>query len=180
MNTLVFESGHQQGISSTVGRTVLLVCVGWFAATLGTALAGGFNAAAGERPLAILLVIAMPVLLYGLGYLGIKSFRDWVLTLDMRQLILLHSWRMVGIGFVFLYFYDRLPALFALPAGLGDAMAAMGAVFVAIALYQNAATVSPGRIYLWNTLGLIDFAVAVSLGVLTRTGEVLHHQCCLL
>jgi len=91
----------------------------------------------------------------------------------MRQLILLHSWRMVGIGFVFLYFYDRLPALFALPAGLGDAMAAMGALFIGIALYEHTATVSPKRVYLWNMFGLIDFVVAVSMGVMTRTGEVL-------
>jgi hypothetical protein len=81
---------------------------------------------------------------------------------------------MVGAGFVLLYFYDRLPALFALPAALGDAVTAMGAVFVGIALYERASKVSGKRVYLWNTFGLIDLVVAVSMGVMTRTGEVLH------
>jgi len=174
MNVLVFNSGNEQGISPTVSRVVLLICIGWFAAVLGIALAGGFNAPAGERPLAILLAVTMPVVIYVIAYFRIDAFREWVLSLDMRQLMLLHSWRMVGMGFVLLYFYDRLPALFALPAGLGDAMAAMGAVFIGIALYERAETVSRKWVYLWNTFGLIDFVVAVSLGVMTRTGEALH------
>jgi len=174
MNTLVFESNNEQVISSAVGRAVLLICAGWFVAVLSMALSGRFDAPAGERPLVILFAVTMPVALYGLAYFSIKVFREWVLNLDMRQLILLHSWRMVGIGFVFLYFYDRLPALFALPAGLGDAMAAIGAVFIGVALYQRAATVSPERVYLWNMFGLIDFVVAVSMGVMTRTGEALY------
>jgi len=174
MNTLVFDPGSEQGISPITGRVVLLVCIGWFTAVLGTALSGGFDAPAGERPLAILLAVTVPVALYLIAYFSIKAFRNWVLSLDMRQLMLLHSWRMVGMGFVFLYFYDRLPALFALPAGLGDAMAAMGAVLMGIALYERAETVSRKRVYLWNTFGLVDFVVAVSLGVMTRTGEALH------
>jgi hypothetical protein len=53
-------------------------------------------------------------------------------------------------------------------------MSAMGAVFIGIALYERASTVTPKRVYLWNAFGLIDFAVAVSMGVMTRSGEVLH------
>ena len=174
MSTLFFEPENEQGISPAVGRTVLLICIGWFVAVLASALSGGFDAPSAERPLAILFAVTMPVIIYAIAYYSSKPFRDWVLSLDMRRLILLHSWRMVGIGFVLLYFYDRLPAFFALPAGLGDAMAAMGAVFVAIALYERAVTVTPKRIILWNAFGLIDFVVAVSLGVMTRTGEALH------
>ena len=174
MNTLVFESSNEQDASPVAGRAVLVICLGWFIAVLGAAISGGFNAPAGERPLAILMAVTMPVIIYLTAYYRIKSFREWVLSLDMRQLILLHSWRMLGTGFVFLYFYDRLPALFALPAGLGDAMTAIGALSVGIALYERASTVSRKRVYLWNTFGLIDFVLAVSMGVMTRTGEVLH------
>ena len=174
MNTLVFGSANEQGVSPVVGRVVFIICLGWFVTVLGAVLSGGFNAPAGERPLAILMAVTMPVITYAIAYYSIRAFREWVLSIDMRQLILLHSWRMVGTGFVFLYFYDRLPALFALPAGLGDAMAAIGALFVGIALYERASTVSRKRVYLWNTFGLIDFLVAVSMGVMTRTGEILH------
>ena len=143
-------------------------------AVVAMALSGGFDAAVGERPIAILFAVLTPVVLFSLSYVSINAFRNWVLGLDMRHLILLHSWRMVGMGFVFLFFHERLPALFALPAGLGDAAAAMGAIFLGIALYERAATVSHKRVYLWNTFGLIDFVIAVSLGVMTRAGELLH------
>ena len=109
-----------------------------------------------------------------LAWRNSPDFRATVLAIDTGTLVILHSWRMVGMGFVFLYFYDRLPALFALTAGLGDAMTAMAALFIGIALYQGGALVSRQRIRLWNSFGLIDFVAAVSLGVLTRSGEALH------
>jgi len=174
MNTMVFESGNESGGSHIVGRSVLLICVSWFMAVVAMALSGGFDAAVGERPVVILFAVLMPVVLFSLSYASINAFRSWVLGLDMRHLIFLHSWRMIGMGFVFLFFHDRLPALFALPAGLGDAMAAMGAIFLGIALYEHASTVSRKRVFIWNTFGLIDFVIAVSLGVMTRTGEILH------
>jgi hypothetical protein len=153
---------------------VSVICLGWFVTVLGAVLSGGFSASEGQRPVAILMAVTMSVITYAIAYYRIRAFREWVLSLDLRLLILLHSWRMVGAGFVFLYFYDRLPALFALPAGLGDAMTAIGAVFIGITLYERASTVSPERVYLWNAFGLFDFVVAVSMGVMTRTGEVLH------
>ncbi len=174
MNTLLVESVNQQGGISTTGRSVLLVGVSWFLGVTAMALAGMFDAAAGDRPLLILIAVILPVLIFSLSYWGIAAFRHWVRALDMRHLILLHSWRMIGMGFVFLYFHDDLPALFALPAGLGDAMAAIGAIFLGIAMYERAATVSRRRILAWNTFGLVDFVVAVSLGVMTRSGELLH------
>lgn len=174
MTTQVFDSGNERDVSALIGPSVLLIGISWFTVIVAIALADGFNAAVGERPFAILFAVLMPVALFGLSYTSIKAFRSWVLGLDMRHLILLHSWRMVGMGFVFLFFHDRLPALFALPAGLGDAMAAMGAVFLGIALYERASTVSRKRVFIWNTFGLIDFVIAVSLGVMTRTGEIFH------
>jgi hypothetical protein len=174
MSTWVIESDNENGATTVLTRTVLLLSAGWFLAVLSTAWSGGFDAAAGERPVAIVAAIIAPILVYSLSYLAITPFRQWVLGLDMRHLILLHSWRMVGMGFVFLYFQDRLPALFALPAGLGDAMAAAGAIFLAIAMYERPSTISTRRIFTWNTFGLVDFAAAVSLGVMTRAGDVLH------
>ena len=174
MNISVSELVNQKGTPSVVTRSVLLLCTGWFLTVFATALSGGFDALDGERPIAILVAILLPLVVFSLSYLGISSFRHWVLGLDMRHLILLHSWRMVGMGFVFLYFQDQLPALFALPAGLGDAMAAAGALFLVIAMYERASLVSASRIFTWNTFGLVDFLLAVSLGVLTRAGDVLH------
>ena len=174
MNNTVSELVSEKGAPSAVARTVLLLCAGWFLTVFTAAVSGSFNASDGERPVAIIVAILLPLVAFGLSYTGIRSFRQWVLGLDMRHLILLHSWRMVGMGFVFLYFQDQLPALFALPAGLGDAMAAAGAIFLAIVMYERASQVSARRIFTWNTFGLVDFLLAVSLGVLTRAGDIFH------
>ena len=174
MNEIVIDAISRDSGDSRMGRKVLAFVAVWFVVILALALVHGFNAPVGERPLAILLAISAPVGLFGIAYTLNAAFRDWVLNLDLRHLVLLHSWRMVGMGFVFLYFHDLLPALFALPAGLGDAMAALGALFLGIALYEHAANVSKRRIFLWNSFGLLDFVLAISLGVMTRTGELLQ------
>ena len=174
MTTLLFTSESGRGRGAAMGRLVFLIGLVWFVVALALALAGGFDAGPGEKPLAILAAILLPVAVFGLAYARIEAFRNWVLALDMRHLILLHSWRMIGMGFVFLYFHEQLPALFALPAGLGDAMAATGALWLGIALYESPASVTDQRIFMWNFFGLVDFVVAVSMGVLTRTGEIFH------
>ena len=174
MNAIFFDSDNRQKDFSLISRTVIFISLSWFAIILAAALSGGFETALGDRPMAMLFAILMPVAVFGIAYLNLQSFRAWALALDMRKLILIHSWRMVGTGFVFLYFQDKLPALFALPAGLGDAMAAIGALFLGIALYEHAELVTRKRILFWNTFGLIDFVIAVSMGILTRTGDMLH------
>lgn len=174
MTTLTLNADDKQAALPGSGRALLLAGLGWFLTVAAMAFTGLFDAAPGERPWLIVLAILLPISLFGLAYLGIDRFKGWVLALDMRHLILLHSWRMIGMGFVFLYFQDRLPALFALPAGLGDAMAAIGALVLGIAMYERPAKVSRRRIFAWNTFGLLDFVLAVSLGVLTRSGEVLQ------
>jgi hypothetical protein len=99
MNTLVVGSSNEQDVSPVVARAVLAICLGWFVAVLGAALSGGFDAPAGEQPLAILMAVTMPVIMSVAAYYRIKPFREWALSFDMRQLILLHSRRMVGTGF---------------------------------------------------------------------------------
>ncbi len=174
MSELACKVENGQCGLSAIGRSVLMIMTLWFASIVAMAVTGVFSYSAGQRPVAILLAFSLPGILFLVAYRLLPAFRQWVLALDRRRLILLHSWRMIGMGFIFLYFQDRLPALFAFPAGLGDAMTAVGAVIIGIALYEGNRAVTRRRIFLWNSFGLLDFFVAVSLGVLTRTGEVLY------
>lgn len=174
MQTLSFDFNHTKNTYRIVEHSVYLLCLVWFITVLLAALSGKFTMTPGKQPVAILLAVIVPVALFAVSYMTISAFRAWVLLLDMRQLILLHSWRMVGLGFVFLYFHDQLPALFALPAGLGDAIAAIGALFLGIALFKNASAVPRGKVILWNTFGLLDFIIAVAMGLATRTNEWLY------
>jgi hypothetical protein len=136
----------------------------WFAAILGLSLAGAFQAPPGTPPVLVAAAAAAPLAAFGALYAASAGLRAYVLALDLRVLVLLHTWRMAGLGFVFLYFQERLPGLFALPAGLGDALAAIGALVLGVALYRG--PVSRGWVAAWNGYGLADFVVALGVGVL--------------
>ncbi|WP_455200693.1 hypothetical protein [Kaarinaea lacus] len=168
MNTQSMALRETQQPSHLVTLMILVV---WFTGVFSLAAQNMFNAPPGQPPLNILLALIIPLLAFATIYAISPRFKDYVLSIDMRHLILLHSWRMLGFGFVFLYFYDVLPALFAYPAGVGDALAAIFAVFLAIAMYQNKA-ITKKWIYRWNTFGLMDFVIAVSLGIMSRTGNI--------
>jgi hypothetical protein len=69
--------------------------------------------------------------------------------------------RVVGVTFLVVMALNQLPAVFALPAGLGDIAIGVEAVFVAGGLRRGVA----GRRAVWfNILGLVDLVVAVAIG----------------
>jgi hypothetical protein len=142
----------------------------WLSAAIVLGLNGAYDAAVGALPTATIGSIGLPLLGFAVLYGTSRSFRDFVLDLDIRPLVLIHTWRMLGVGFVFLYFHDILSGWFALPAGLGDAATAVGALFLGVALYDGGTVVSRKMVFWWNTFGLIDFVIAVSMGVIMRPG----------
>ena len=75
---------------------------------------------------------------------------------------------MLGLGFLFLYAYDVLPGLFAWLAGLGDAMAAVGATVIGIRLLRGD-EVAKQSLLRWNSYGLLDFLIAVTAGTVLRS-----------
>jgi len=138
----------------------------WFSLIAAMAVNQTFITAPGSIPWPTIAAVLAPVSLYLVAYNTNGAFRNFVLGFDQRILILLHSWRVIGFGFVFLYFYDILPGLFALPAGIGDTVAAILALLLATSIFLGH-KVSKNRILLWNYFGLLDFVVAVTAGVLT-------------
>jgi hypothetical protein len=81
------------------------------------------------------------------------------------RLELPHSFRAIeGTAFLILMGLGHLPALFALPAGLGDIAAGIAAPLVAARLAQGGGR----RAALWhNAFGMTDLIVALTLGTLT-------------
>jgi hypothetical protein len=87
-----------------------------------------------------------------------------------RRLVLPHAFRVTGVFFLLYLALGHLPALFALPAGLGDIAAGIAAVLVALRLAQGTGR----RAAVWfNAYGLTDLAVGITLGALTSYG-LLH------
>jgi hypothetical protein len=70
--------------------------------------------------------------------------------------------RVVGVTFLVVLALGKLPAVFALPAGLGDMAIGVEAVFLARNLRRGVA----GRRAVWyfNVLGLVDLVVALAIG----------------
>jgi len=146
----------------------------WLAIILLLSLNEAFIPETGQPPGNILLAALTPILLFLLLFMLMRPFRQFILSLDIRLLILLHSWRMLGMGFVMLYVIDQLPPLFAFLAGFGDSLAAISAVIIGYALFTHTNGVSRLAISSWNTFGLVDFIVAISIGILTQTNATLY------
>ena len=83
------------------------------------------------------------------------------------NLIRLHLWRFVGIVFLVLMARGQMPALWALPAGIGDILVAVTAPWVARHVGTPA---GKRRAIIWNLFGMADLIVAVGLGIMTSPG----------
>ena len=85
----------------------------------------------------------------------------------VSRLELPHTPRVAGVAFLLYLALGHLPALFALPAGLGDIAAGIAAPLIARRLAQGRGR----RAALWfNAFGLTDLVTALTLGALTGFG----------
>jgi hypothetical protein len=98
-----------------------------------------------------------------------RSFRDFVLSLDLRFIAGIQAWRWAGLGFLSLYTYKVLPGMFALPAGLGDMAVGFAAPWIVLALVRRPGFAASPAFIRWNVMGILDLVVAVSLGALSAT-----------
>jgi hypothetical protein len=83
------------------------------------------------------------------------------------RLTLPHTLRVVGVTFLLVMALGHLPAVFALPAGLGDIAAGLAAPFVARRLAQGGGRT---RAVWFNLFGILDLVVALSVGFLAGLG----------
>jgi hypothetical protein len=138
----------------------------WFLLVVSLGAAGVFIGPPGRPPLALALGIGAPLLLFFAWLRLSRSFRDFVLALDLRLLAGMQAWRWAGLGFLFLYAQRVLPGLFALPAGLGDMAIGFTAPWMSRALVRRPDFAAGAAFVRWNVLGIVDLVVAVSLGTL--------------
>jgi hypothetical protein len=82
-----------------------------------------------------------------------------------------HTLRVAGGIFLVVLALGELPAVFAVPAGLGDIAVGVAAPFVARRLARGGPLGAHRRGAVWfNVLGLVDLAVALGTGVLAARG----------
>lgn len=148
---------------------VILFLGAWFLLVVSLGAVGAFAATPGTPPIAIALGVGAPLLLFFAALRLSQSFRDFVLSLDLRLIAGIQAWRWAGLGFLSLYAHNILPALFALPAGLGDMAVGFAAPWMILGLVRRPGFAASPAFIRWNVLGIVDLAVAVSLGALIAT-----------
>ncbi len=147
---------------STVVSLPYLLFGAWSLAAF-TALVGGlFGTGTGEPSLAIVVQLVVLVAGFLVLYRTVPALRRGVRSLDPAFLTALQSWRILGMMFLFVMALGRLPAVFAIPAGVGDVLVGLAAPFVADRLRRG--TLSRRALGSFTALGLLDFAVAFGAG----------------
>ncbi|MGY4232079.1 hypothetical protein ACVIIW_001026 [Bradyrhizobium sp. USDA 4449] len=140
----------------------------WATAAWTAAIDGAFRAGASSLPLlpaAMLLpvIVGAPVLLMS------KRIGQLLDAMPATWLIALQLYRIFGSQWLAYWLGGSLPGLWALPAGTGDVLTGLFAIPAAIAVASGTAEGRRAAI-LWNVLGLADFAVAITLGMIMSPG----------
>lgn len=148
---------------------VVLALGGWFLLVVSLGAAGAFVARPGTPPVVLAIGIGAPLVLFFASLRLSQAFREFVLSLDLRFVAGIQAWRWAGLGFLSLYAHRILPAIFALPAGLGDMAIGFTAPWMIAALARRPEFAASAAFIRWNVLGILDLAVAVSIGTLSAT-----------
>ena len=152
------------------GRVRLAVAIGltiWLTLILSLGAVGAFVAPPGTPPLPIAIGVSAPLILFFVLLRLSPPFREFVLSLDLRFIAAMQAWRWAGLGFLDLYAYKVLPAVFALPAGLGDMAIGVTAPWIILGLVRRPGFAASRTFIRWNVLGILDLLIAVSIGTVS-------------
>ena len=143
---------------------VPILLLTWLLLVLAFGAAGAFVGRPGTPPLAIAIAVAAPLTIFFTWLRLSQSFHAFVLSLDLRLVAAMQAWRWAGLGFLSLYAQNLLPAVFALPAGLGDMAVGITAPWMVLALLRQPDFSASRTFIRWNVLGILDLVIAVSIG----------------
>jgi hypothetical protein len=144
----------------------------WGYAAFALSQNGVFQSTAATPPIAVAIAAVGPALLFLSVYSVFAPLRRWVDGLDLSEVIALQAWRIIGFAFLAVWGLGEIPAVFALPAGIGDMAVGLAAPAVALAVERRTKGWRIGA-YGLIAAGVFDFLVAFTTGILSRQGGVL-------
>lgn len=163
------RAGLDRRTVAAVAGGAAAVLAGWIAASSLLAHAGAYEQDADTsvpwQGLVFLAVLASLLLATRIPAISRALAAPGATT----RLALPHTVRVVGVLFVLVLALGRLPAVFALPAGLGDIAVGLSAPFVALRLARGTGR---RRAVWFNIAGIVDLVVAIGLGFLAGLGPV--------
>ncbi|MFY9957501.1 MFS transporter [Bradyrhizobium sp.] len=142
----------------------------WLAVVWAMAVNGAFQPIPGVvRPPRLPIAIFAPVIIGLLFLLRSKSIAAFLDATPAPWLIALQVYRIFGGIFLVNWMHGTVAGVFAVPAGIGDALTGIMALPVALLLASGTAR-GRSAAMAWNIFGLLDFAVAITLGTLSSPG----------
>ena len=157
------------GQRSTTWLAVMVPYTLWAAVAWSAAVSGVLRA--GASPLPVLpMAIFLPVIIGAPLLLLSKRVGQVLDVMPTTWLIALQLYRVFGSVFLVGALRGVLPGVFGLPTGIGDVLTGLFAVPAAIAVATGTAEGRKAAI-IWNIFGLADFAVAITLGLVTSPGR---------
>ena len=164
MSTTVLPPSTDSTGFSGIRLGVFFVLAIWFVLVVSLGARGAFLGRPGAPPIGMAIGFTAPLLLFFAWLRASPAFRDFILSLDLRLVAGMQAWRFAGLGFLFLYAYEVLPGLFALPAGLGDMAVGFAAPWMILRLARDPGFATSPAFIRWNWLGILDLVVALGLG----------------
>jgi hypothetical protein len=141
----------------------------WYGLTTSVAAAGGFTSTPEHLP-TILAGLLVPLAAGFAALWLVAPLRRALADPRLRpMLVAMQTYRVAGVGFLLLTAAGQVPAIFGIPAGVGDILVGLSAPGAAAAVRHGRTS----RGVWWNALGLFDLALALTLGVATGP-SVLH------
>jgi hypothetical protein len=163
------RAASNAGHGKRTGVVAIAAAAAWLAVSAALAAAGAYQQ--GARHVAPWFGIAFGAVLGG-GLLAsrLPSVRRVLDAPGMAsRLVLPHTLRIEGAVFLILLAQGQLPAVFALPAGIGDIAVGLSAPFVARRLARGTGRRGAIRFTLF---GIADLVAALSIGFLAGLGPV--------
>ena len=156
----------------TIWLAIMIPYTLWVAAAWSAAINGVFRP--GASPLRVPLVplaVFLPVIIGAPLLLLSKRVGQILDAMPATWLVALQLSRVFGSVFLAAWLGGQAPGVFALPAGIGDVLTGLFAVPAALAVATGTAQGWRAGIT-WNIFGLADYAVAITLGLITTPGPL--------
>jgi len=153
-----------------VGIVLSGLVVSWFVIILVLISNGIFHVEDGQRSPILLIALISPIAGSYIIYRSSKTVQQFIFSIPLHWLTVIQVARIGGILFLYLMVLGILPAVFALPAGVGDFTAGILAIPASYMLWKmkkharKMAAVA-------TIFGIGDLVVAISIGNISSAGS---------
>ncbi len=153
-----------------VGIVLSGLVVSWFVIILVLISNGIFHVEDGQRSPLLLIALISPIAGSYIIYKSSKTVQQFIFSIPLHWLTVIHVARTGGILFLYLMVLGILPAVFALPAGVGDFTAGILAIPASYMLWKmkkharKMAAVA-------TIFGIGDLVVAIIIGNISSAGS---------